>query len=167
MNATHVLIGLVIGGLYLAAISSRPATARSRSSLGARRLAYLEQHPTHVNSADVLAMLRGDGLPADQAHFIVDKAAEDGIRPFTMWLWLTQFDAEGLGLVVAADVTQSQLLSHIGNDTTPDLEELRLFAALNGFETRGTVPTPTRVAFEAARRDASAAERRGRDGLAA
>ncbi len=137
MNATHVLLGLIIGLLALAAASTRPATDRSRSHASERRRAFIEQNPTHVHSHDILALLRTAGMPAEQAHYIVDKAEVDGIKPFTLWLWLNRFDAEALGLAVAADLTQRQMLTHLSNDTTPDADELRLFASFNGLPLDG------------------------------
>ena len=91
-------------------------------------------HPTHVNSADIVAALGREGVPVQQARFITERADEQGIKPFTMWLWLEQFGAEVLGIVVAADLTHEQLLTHISNGTVPDLEELKLFASANGLD---------------------------------
>ena len=81
--------------------------------------------------------MREEGVAPEQARFITEKAAQHGIKPFTMWLWLRQFDAEALGIVVAADLTHRQLLTHISNGTVPDLEELKVFAQLNGLNLAG------------------------------
>lgn len=43
-----------------------------------------------------------------------------------------RFGAEKLSMVVLADLTQCELLSHISSGTAPDVEQLRLFAAANG-----------------------------------
>lgn len=137
MTAAYVLIGLILGGLFLALSASGPATDRSRARGANRRAKFVEQNPTHVNTADILGLLRRDGVPAEQARFITEKAAQHNIQPFTMWLWLKQFDAEALTIVIAADLTHQELLTHISNGTVPDLEELKLFASLNGLPTAG------------------------------
>lgn len=137
MIAAYVLIGLLASGLFLALSASSPATDRSRERVAARRRRFVEQNPTHVNATDIVALLRRDGVSAEQARFITEKAAQHRIQPFTMWLWLKQFDAEALLVVVAADLTHAELLTHIGNGTVPDLEELKLFASINGLPTAG------------------------------
>ena len=152
MIAACVLIGLLASGLFLALAASSPATTRSRARVAARRRRFVERNPTHVNNADIVALLRRDGVSAEQARFITDKAAQHRIQPFTMWLWLKQFDAEALLIVVAADLTHTQLLSHIGNGTVPDLEELRLFASINGLPTAGPRITAQRPSVKAKQR---------------
>lgn len=137
MIAAYVLLGIIVSCLFLALSASGPATDRSRARVAARRGRFIEQNPTHVTSADILALLRGDRVSAPQACFITEKAAKQGIQPFTMWLWLKQFDAEALGIVVAADLSHTELLTHISNGTVPDLEELKLFASLNGLPLAG------------------------------
>ncbi len=121
-------------GVMSASLASAPATDFSRRRSAARRAAFVAQNPTHVNSGDILAALVAEGMDAGQAHFVLDRGRELGIRPFTMWLWLVQSDARALGIVVAADLTHTELLTHISNGTMPDLDELEVFATANGFE---------------------------------
>ncbi|WP_300402725.1 hypothetical protein [Nocardioides sp.] len=129
-----LLIGCLTVGILLATQISRPATDSSRQRSASRRAKFVATHPTHVNSADIVAALGREGVPVQQARFITERADEQGIKPFTMWLWLEQFGAEVLGIVVAADLTHEQLLTHISNGTVPDLEELKLFASANGLD---------------------------------
>jgi|GEM_PF-1347718 len=129
-----LLIGCLTVGILLATQISRPATESSRQRSAGRRARYVAAHPTHVNSADIVAALCREGVPVEQARFITQRAHEQGTKPFTMWLWLEQFGAEVLSIVVAADLTHEQLLTHISNGTVPDLEELKLFASANGLD---------------------------------
>lgn len=137
-----MIVGLVTlavlgSGVTSACAASTPHTDRQRARDAQRRARYVQNHPRSVTSADILARLRRDGIDPEQSAFIVDKAAKARISPFTMWLWLEQFDAEALGLVIAADLTAPQLLEHICNGTVPNLAELRLFAELNGLVLTG------------------------------
>ena len=142
-----LLIGCLTVGILLATQVSRPATDSSRQRSARRRARFVATHPTHVNSADIVAALAREGVPVPQARFIAERAHEQGIKPFTMWLWLEQFGAEVLGIVVAADLTHEQLLTHISNGTVPDLEELKLFASANGLDVAdGAEAVPTRSA---------------------
>ncbi|CAN5434409.1 hypothetical protein BH09ACT12_BH09ACT12_02470 [soil metagenome] len=138
-----LLIGFLAAGILLATAASKPATDSSRQRTAARRAKFVATHPTHVNSADIVAALRSDGVAPEQARFITDHAVAQGIKPFTMWLWLEQFDAQALSIVVAADLTHRELLTHISNGTVPDLDELRLFASANGLEIAGP-PVPSK-----------------------
>ncbi|MAS55567.1 hypothetical protein [Nocardioides sp.] len=139
-----LIFGGLVGALTLATVASRPATDRSRERTSDRREKFVARNPTHVNSADIVASLRRAGVEAGQARFITDRAHEQGIKPFTLWLWLEQFGAEALSIVVAADLTHRELLTHISNGTMPDLEELKLFASANGLDvTEPVVPAAT------------------------
>lgn len=145
MVITYLVIGLVGVATLVACAAARPASEGGRTRSAARRRRFVEKNPTHVNSHDILVQLRRDGVAPAQARFITEKAAEHGIKPFTMWLWLQQFDAEALGIVVAADLSHRDLLTHISNGTVPDLEELKLFASANGLHIAGPpVRTPRR-----------------------
>jgi hypothetical protein len=145
MILTLVVIGLVSAAVVACSVSSRPATSRTRDRVAARRRRFVQQNPTHVNLQDIRETLLREGVTPDQARFITEKAAEHGIKPFTMWLWLEQFDAQALGIVVAADLSHRDLLTHISNGTIPDLEELKLFASANGLVIAGPpVRTPRR-----------------------
>ncbi|MDO9457948.1 hypothetical protein [Nocardioides sp.] len=137
MITMTLVIGLVSVALLVACATAQPAGDRGRERSAARRRKFVEHNPTHVNSQDIRLQLVRDGVAVSQASFITEKAADDGIKPFTMWLWLQQFDAEALGIVVAADVTHRDLLTHISNGTVPDLEELKLFASANGLSIAG------------------------------
>lgn len=129
-----LLIGSLTAGVLLATQASRPATDSSRKRQAARRAKYVASNPTHVNSADIVAALMLDGVPDEQARFITERAHELGVKPFTMWLWLEQFDAQALSIVIAADLTHRDLLTHLSEGTMPDMEELRLFASANGLD---------------------------------
>jgi hypothetical protein len=139
-----LVLGCIAGALTLATVASRPATDRSRQQMSARREKFVARNPTHVNSADIVASLRRAGIDADQATFITDRAHEQGIKPFTLWLWVEQFGAEALSIVVAADLTHRDLLTHISNGTVPDMEELKLFASANGLEVEAATATEKR-----------------------
>lgn len=141
---TTAVIGLVTVAVLVACLAARPTDGGTVERSAARRRRYVDQHPIHVNSHDIRGALVRDGVSPAQARFITDKAAEHGIKPFTMWLWLQQFDAEALAIVVAADVTHRDLLAHISNGTVPDLEELALFASANGLVVAGTPSRPRR-----------------------
>lgn len=145
MITTYIVIGLVVVTALVACAVGAPSTDRSRTRSASRRRKFIEQNPTHVNSHDIRCQMVRDGIASSQASFITEKAAEAGIKPFTMWLWLQQFDAEALSIVVAADVSHRDLLTHISNGTVPDLEELKLFASANGLTIVGPpVRTPRR-----------------------
>lgn len=145
MITTYVVIGLVSVIALVAFAAACPTDERGRQRDALRRRRFVEQNPTHVNSQDIRHQLVRDGVALSQARFITEKAAEHGIKPFTMWLWVQQFDAEALGIVVAADLSHRDLLTHISNGTVPDLEELKLFAAANGLVIAGPpVRTPRR-----------------------
>ncbi len=135
-----MILLLCCGALTVAAVAaqaSRPATAASRRRSAARRARFVEANPTHANSTDIVAGLVRGGFSPHQAHFVIDHARRSGVRPFTMWLWLERFGADALGVAVAADLTQAQLLAHLGSGTAPDLGELGLFASLNGLDLDG------------------------------
>ncbi|WP_148613106.1 hypothetical protein [Nocardioides rubriscoriae] len=145
MITTFLVIGLVGAVVLVACAAAQPAGDRGLQRGAARRRRFVEQNPTHVNSHDIRTQLVRDGVALSQARFITEKAAEHGIKPFTMWLWVQQFDAEALGIVVAADLSHRDLLTHISNGTVPDLEELKVFAAANGLHIAGPpVRTPRR-----------------------
>ncbi|MBS41989.1 MAG: hypothetical protein CMH83_02185 [Nocardioides sp.] len=146
-----VLVLVVTAATVVSAlVAARPATERSLHRAAARRRALVEAQPTRATYADILTELVADGVSREQARFVTEKAADDGIRPFTMWLWLRQFDARALSVVVAADLPHQDLLMHIGNGTVPDLEELSLFASANGLDVAGAeaavAPTAAPVA---------------------
>ncbi|WP_323792146.1 hypothetical protein [Nocardioides sp.] len=117
--------------------ASRPATVATRRRADARRARFVEANPTHANSTDIVAGLVRGGLAPRQARLVADHARATGVQPFTMWLWLERFGADSLGVAVVADLTQAQLLAHLGAGTSPDLRDLRLFASLNGLDLDG------------------------------
>ena len=127
-----------------------------------RRLRWVERHPEQVNSGDIRRLLARE-LPAEQVEMIAAKAQELGIRPFTMWMWIRSFDVQTLALGVAADLTHSELLSHLGSGVVPDVETLRVFAAINGHaEIAAAKPAarPARAVPPAAMEPAQVAARR-------
>lgn len=129
---TYVVIGLVSTAVLLACVVTGPADGRTREKAAARRRRFVQQNPIHVTSHDMLCAMVEAGIAPDQAELVVDKAAEQGIKPFTMWLWAEQFDAWSLSVVVAADLTHTELLTHLSEGTVPNLQELQLFASANG-----------------------------------
>ncbi|CAN5252967.1 hypothetical protein BH09ACT12_BH09ACT12_07090 [soil metagenome] len=129
-----LVIGCVTAGILVATTAARPATTGSRQRSASRRAKFVATNPTHVNSSDVVSALTRAGVSDGQARFITHRAQGQGIRPFTLWLWIEQFGAEALTIVVAADLTHRDLLTHISNGTMPDLEELKLFASANGLD---------------------------------
>lgn len=116
----------------IACASSAPASERSRSRDLTRRLRHVARHPQQVNSVDVECLLLVDELSSDEARLVVEKAAARGIKPLTMLMWIQQYDAASLSVVVAAGLGHRQILEHLANGTVPDLRELALFASLNG-----------------------------------
>jgi len=80
-----MLLALIFGGLAgaltLATVASRPATDRSRERTSDRREKFVARNPTHVNSADIVASLRRQGVDVDKARFIVERAHERGSSP--------------------------------------------------------------------------------------
>ncbi len=86
---------------------------------------------------DIRNHLIVEGVPREQAVFITELAAEHQINPLTVWMWLRHFDAKSLGVVVAADVTHRELVKHIENGTVPHIEELKVFAGINGLPIAG------------------------------
>ena len=139
MLAALVVTGLVILAWPLAAGVSRPATGRTRGRDADRRTRFVSRNPHEVNAGDIRRMLAAGGLGPEQVHYVSTRAAELGIGPFMMLVWLKRFDPHALATVVAADLSQHQLIAHISNGTVPDLEELRVFAELNGYT---AVPVP-------------------------
>ncbi|MFB9312081.1 hypothetical protein [Nocardioides plantarum] len=132
MITVSLVIGLVSVATLVACATAKPAGERGRQQSAARRRRFVEQHPTHVNSLDIRRELLRGGISPAQAQLVTEKAAERGIKPFTMWLWLEQHDAEALAVAVAADLSQCELLTHLSNGTAPDLAELEVFASVNG-----------------------------------
>lgn len=170
MIVTYVVIGLLSVAVLVACAAAQPTGDADRARSAARRRRHVEQHPLQANAEDIRCALVRGGVDAEEARFITEKAAERGIKPFTMWLWTQQFDAQALAIVVAADLSHHDLLTHIADGTVPDLEELALFASANGLTLAGSVtpavaPTPEPGTF--AGLVAAEREQRRRDGLAA
>lgn len=140
-----LLIGCLALGVLAATQASRPATEHSRTREAARRARFVAANPTHVNSADIVSGLCRDGLAPEQARRIADHALAQGIKPFTMWLWLEQFGAEAFGIVVAADLTHRELLTHISDGTLPDMDELKLFASASPLDLAAPPATTARA----------------------
>lgn len=142
--ALYVMIFLAIGTTFLASVSASPIGERDRQRAAQRRRRYVERNPSAVNSADIRARLVRDGVPAEEAAFITRIAAEHHIKPLTMWWWLQHFDPRALGIVVAADLPHRELVRHIEDGTVPNIEELQVFAGINGLPVTGT-PVPPRA----------------------
>lgn len=143
-----IVVAIVATTWYVACGASVPSTARSRRHDDERRLRLLEREPERVHTGDLERLMRAHELPEDEIRMVADKAHRQGIKPFTMWMWAKRFDVHTLTVVVAADLSHDELLGHLGNGTLPDLEELRVFAALNGLNTTHVARagrTPRRV----------------------
>lgn len=123
---------VVVVAWPLACGVSAPASGRTRNRDADRRARYVEAHPQLANSGDVERRLLEAGLSSAEARLVREKAADHGIKPFTMWMWIDQYDAATLAVVVLADLRHDELLAHLGSGTVPDLEQLQLFASING-----------------------------------
>lgn len=132
MVFTYLVISMVCVAALVACSTTQPAGDRNPERSTARRRRFVTQNPTHVTTEDVRRQLVREGVSPEQAELITAKAAEHGVRPFTMWLWMQRSGAQSLGIVVGADLSHRDLLTHISNGTVPDLEELALFASANG-----------------------------------
>lgn len=132
MITVIAIVCVVVVAWPVACGVSSPASARNRNRDADRRTRYVEAHPQRANSGDIERRLLAAGLTSAEARLVVEKAADNGIKPFTMWMWIDQYDAETLAVVVTADLRHDELLAHLGSGTVPDLEQLQLFAAING-----------------------------------
>lgn len=132
MTTTIAIACLTALALGTARTASASVSGRTRPRDVTRRLRHLTQHPRQVGSSDIERLLLADDVPAVEARLVVEKAATHGINPFTMLMWIQQYDARSLSVVVAADLGHQELLLHLAGDTVPDLGELGLFASLNG-----------------------------------
>lgn len=128
-----LVIGLFVLAWPVARGVSRPASRNNRRRTAERRARYITRNPHEVNLADIRRMLRRGGLSAEQIDFVATRSTDLGIGPFTMLVWLERFDATALATVVAADLSHDALIAHVSNGTVPDLEDLAIFAELNGF----------------------------------
>jgi hypothetical protein len=126
------IVCVVVVAWPIACGVSAPASGRSRNRDADRRTRYVEAHPQHANSGDVERRLLAADLTPAEARLVVEKAAAHGIKPFTMWMWIDQYDAKTLAVVVTADLSHHELLAHLGAGTLPDLQQLQLFASING-----------------------------------
>ncbi|MDN4162166.1 hypothetical protein [Nocardioides abyssi] len=133
---------LVLAGLVLVAwpvaTGSLPTSTGSGRRADARRLRALDLRPGEATSADVARLLRAHELPAEEVRFVLAKADELGVAPFTLWMWVKRFDVHALAVVLGADLTHDALLHHLAAGSLPDLAELEVFAALNGLPRRGS-----------------------------
>ncbi|MFA6299395.1 MAG: hypothetical protein WC642_09515 [Nocardioides sp.] len=132
MITVIAIVCVVLVAWPIACGSSAPASARTRNRDADRRARYVEAHPRHANSGDIERRLLAADLTPAEARLVVEKASAHGIRPFTMWMWIDQYDAKTLAVVVTADLSHHELLAHLGSGTVPDLEQLQLFASING-----------------------------------
>lgn len=168
MVATLALLLLVVVGCLLA-VGASGTTGTRHTKDADRRLRWVERHPHQANTGDIAALMRAHELPAEEIDLVVAKARRLGIRPFTMWVWIQQFGVHTLAVVVAADLKHEVLLAHLGQGTLPDLDELEVFAALNGLPTRATArpahrPVPRSAARPGVPGRAPAARRSGAAG---
>ncbi|GAA5149597.1 hypothetical protein GCM10023340_25160 [Nocardioides marinquilinus] len=138
-----IVIGLVSAVTLSSLVAGGTGTRQGRDRAAGRRRRVVNQNPAAATPADVLDALVADGVPRDQARLVVERAARHGIGPFTQWLWMQRHGATALAIAVAADLTQRDLLDHLGSDTRPDLEALGLFARYNGLRLDPEVGRPT------------------------
>jgi hypothetical protein len=137
------IVGVVLVAWPIACGCSAPASRRTRDRAADRRSRFVEAHPQRANSGDIERRLLDAGLTPVEARLVVEKAAANGVKPFTMWMWIDQYDAKTLAVVVTADLSHHELLEHLGNATVPDLEQLQLFASINGLPvTERALKTP-------------------------
>lgn len=133
-----MLLALVIVGVsasvLLATQASRPAGDASRRRARARRAALVTDHPARANQADIVSALCRQGVAVREARRVVLHAERQGVSAFTLWLALEHLGAAVLSVAVVADLTQRDLLVHVSEATSPDLDELRLFASANGLD---------------------------------
>lgn len=124
-----VVIFLLLGAAVFAwpVVSGLTSSSRERD----RRLRYVAQHPDRVNTGDICRLLARE-LDRDDVDMVVERAAALGIKPWTMYSWIQRFDVPTLAIVIAAELSHEELLGHLANETLPDLQELQLFAAING-----------------------------------
>ena len=163
MITVIAIVCVVVVAWPLACGCSMPASGRSRNRDADRRTRFVEGHPQHANSGDVERRLLAAGLAPAEARLVVEKAAANGIKPFTMWVWIDQYDAKTLAVVVTADLSHHELLAHLGNGTVPDLEQLQLFASINGLpvtERRLKTPVTATVVLTGGPHDPRAAAAR-------
>lgn len=163
MITVIAIVCVVVVAWPLACGVSSPASARNRNRDADRRSRYVEAHPQRANSGDIERRLLAAGLTSAEARLVVEKAADNGIKPFTMWMWIDQYDATTLAVVVTADLRHEELLSHLGSGTVPDLEQLRLFASINGLavtERKLKTPVTATVVLTGGQREAQAEARR-------
>jgi hypothetical protein len=161
-----VIAVLVVGAIALAWPIAAGISGSSRSAERDRRLRYVARHPQQVNTGDIARILTRE-LGRDDCDLLLDKAQELGIKPWTMYSWIQQFDVHTLTVVIAAELPHEDLLRHLADGALPDLNELEVFAAINGLPVaepkpaRGAVPRaalagPARTARPVARPAAQA-----------
>ncbi|GGO68745.1 hypothetical protein GCM10012276_03270 [Nocardioides deserti] len=135
-----VLTSLLLAGLLLAAwpltTGSLPTASGSGRRADAWRLRYVDSRPGEVTTADVARLLRAHELPDDEVRFVLAKADQLRVAPFTLWMWTKRFDVHALAVVLGADLSHAELLRHLADGSLPDLAELEVFAVLNGLPRR-------------------------------
>lgn len=118
-------VGLVVG-------SAPPSNAHSRNGSFPGRLSEVQGNPDHVSFREITGMLEEAGLRDQDVRLIMAKVRELHIRPFTMFMWLMRYDAPALAIVVAADLSATELLTHLRQGSLPDLDGLRVSGGRNG-----------------------------------
>lgn len=152
---------MVVLGLLVAAVAlAWPLASTLRGSERDRRLRYVARHPEQVNTGDICRLLARE-LDRDAVTLILDRAEALGVRPWTMLSWIQRYDVPTLAVVIAAELSHEELLLHLGHGTLPDLNELEVFAAINGLPAErawaARRPTPRPTARPTASRPALAA----------
>lgn len=134
---TVVLIAVLTVLAGALAVVAAPRGERHRRRDADRRLRLLERCPERVNGADLDRLFRALEFPEDEIRMLLAKARDHEITAFTMWMWTRRYDAHTLAVVLAADLTHQQVVEHLAAGTMPDLDDLRVFAALNGLSIAG------------------------------
>lgn len=135
-----VVLALLVAAVACAWPLASSLRGSSRGRERDRRLRYVTRHPEQVNTGDICRLLARE-LDRQEVDLVVDRAADLGVKPWTMLSWIQRYDVRTLAVVIAAEVSHEDLLLHLGNGTLPDLAELEVFAAINGLPAE---PKPAR-----------------------
>ncbi len=135
MLTPAVLLSLLVAALVACrpgATASGPRVERRRARERDRRLRHVDRHPRQVDLDDIETLMRVHELPEEEIRLLSARARSRGIRPLTMWAWSRQRGVHTLAVVVAADLSDEELVAHLADGTVPDLAELEVYAALHG-----------------------------------
>lgn len=132
MITTYVVIGQVCAVLLVC----RLAYPSANSPHGrARRRRAVQADPGLVLLDDLIRELRRDGIAPGRVTLVLNRARRLGIALDVQWRWLAAHGAVKFLAAIEADLIEPQLVAHLDAGTEPDLDELLVFAAANGFAT--------------------------------